>query len=62
MDLDEISKDLTYISLRQKEDAKYDTPPPARPIIKESFANSSSDRLAMISVCAIAVFIIMMRS
>jgi hypothetical protein len=57
-----IHQDLLYMSLRQKEDSRYDTPPPARPIIKESFVNSSSERLTIIAICAIAVCIIIARS
>ncbi len=60
--LTDMKKDLMHISLRQKEDSKYDVQPPSRPIIKEKFIDSSSERLALISVCAIAVFIIMLRS
>ncbi len=59
--LTDMKKDLTYMALRQKEDAKYDVQPPSRPVIKEKFIDSSSERLALISVCAIAVFIIMLR-
>jgi hypothetical protein len=57
-----MQRDLLYMSLRQKEDSRYDTSPPARSIIKESFANASSERLTVIAVCAIAVFIIISRS
>lgn len=60
--LTNMNKELTYVALRQKEDAKYDVQPPERPIVKEKFIDSSSERLALISVCAIAVFIIMLRS
>lgn len=60
--LTDMKKDLTYMALRQKEDSKYDVQPPSRPILKETFIDSSSERLALISVCAIAVFIIMLRS
>ncbi len=58
----DMHRDLLYMSLRQKEDSRYDTPPPARPIIKESFINASSDRLTMIAICAIAVCMIIVRS
>jgi hypothetical protein len=60
--LSDIKKDLMYINLRQKEDSKYDVQPPSRSIIKETFIGSSSERLTLISICAIAVFIIMVRS
>lgn len=60
--LTDMKKDLTYIALRQKEDSKYDAQPPSRPILKEKFIDSSSERLTVITVCAIAVFIIMLRS
>ena len=60
--LTDMKKDLMYMSLRQKEDSKYDVQPPARPIIKEKFIDSSSERLALISVLAITVFIIMLRA
>jgi hypothetical protein len=70
--LTDMKKDLTYMALRQKEDTKFDAQPPSRlllnslsserPILKEKFIDSSSERLALISVCAIAVFIIMLRS
>ncbi len=60
--LTDMKKELSYISLRQKEDSKYDVQPPSRAIVKEKFIDSSSERLALISVCAIAVFIIMLRS
>jgi hypothetical protein len=60
--LTDMKKDLMYISLRQKEDSKYDAQPPSRALVKETFINSSSERLTLISVCAIAVFVIMLRS
>ncbi len=60
--LTNMKKDLMYMSLRQKEDSKYDAAPPNRPMIKETFIDSSSERLALIAVCSIAVFIIMLRN
>jgi hypothetical protein len=60
--LTDMKKDLMYISLRQKEDSKYDVAPPKRPILRETFVDSSSERLTLIAVCAIAVFIIMVRN
>jgi hypothetical protein len=60
--LTDMKKDLMYISLRQNEDSKYDVKPPSRPIIKEKFIDSSSERLTLITVCAIGIFIIMLRS
>jgi hypothetical protein len=60
--LTDMKKELSYMALRQKEDSKYDAQPPSRAIVKEKFIDSSSERLALISVCAIAVFIIMLRS
>lgn len=60
--LTDMKKELMYMSLRQKEDSKYDVQPPERPIIKEKFIDSSSERLTLIAVCAIAVFIIMVRN
>jgi hypothetical protein len=60
--LTDVKKDLMYVSLRQKEDSKYDVKPPDRPIVKEKFIDASSERLTLIAVCAIAVFIIMVRN
>ena len=60
--LDNIKSELEYIALRQKEDSRYDVKPPERSIEKEGFADAPSERLALIAVCAIAVFIIMVRN
>jgi hypothetical protein len=60
--LTDMKKDLMYVSLRQKEDSKYDVVPPDRPIVKEKFIDASSERLTLIAVCVIAVFIIMVRN
>jgi hypothetical protein len=60
--LDDMKSNLEYISLRQKEDSKYDVKPPSRPVVKETFADAPSERLALIAICAIAVFIIMVRN
>ena len=58
-----LNDDLAYMTLRNKEDSKYDAVPPDRPVtILQGFANYKSDTLALITVASLLVFAIIIRS